>query len=95
MQPCCAIFWSSNVSRVNVNKRASLNSLPPEDRAAWRRHNLQTLAESSALPFEEKLAILEDLEEITVAMGYQRDPITGRLRKSKLLSQGQGEKSKD
>lgn len=65
-----------------MNKRAFLNSLPTEERAAWRRHNLQTLAESSALPFEEKLAILEDLEEITIAMGYQHDPITGRLRKS-------------
>ena len=84
MQRCCAIFWSSNVIRLNVNKRASLNSLSPEERGAWRRHNLQTLSESSALAFEEKLAILEDLEEITIAMGYQRDPGTGRLRKSKL-----------
>jgi hypothetical protein len=67
-----------------MNKRASLNSVPKEERAAWRRHNLQTLAESAALPLEEKLAILEDLEEITIAMGYQRDPTTGRLRKSKL-----------
>ena len=67
-----------------MNKRASLNSVPKEERAAWRRHNLQTLAESAALPLEEKLAILEDLEEITIAMGYQRDPITGSLRKSKL-----------
>jgi hypothetical protein len=82
MQRCCAIFWSSNVSRMNVNKRASLNSLSPEERAAWRRHNLQTLAESAALPFEEKLRILEDLDRITIAMGYERDPITGRLRKS-------------
>ncbi len=84
MQRCCAIFWSSNVSRMNVNKPASLNSLSPEERAAWRRHNLQTLAESSALPFEEKLALLEDLEEIAIAMGYERDAVTGRLRKSKL-----------
>ena len=65
-----------------MNKRAFLNSLPKEERAAWRRHNLQTLAESAALPFEEKLTILEDLEELAVAMGYQRDPLTGRLRKS-------------
>ena len=65
-----------------MNKRASLNSLSPTERAAWRRHNLQTLAESSALPFEEKLAILEDLDELTIAMGYERDPVTGRLRKS-------------
>jgi hypothetical protein len=65
-----------------VNKRAFLNSLPKEERAAWRRHNLQTLAESSALPFEEKLAILEDLEELTIAMGYERDASTGRFRKS-------------
>ena len=67
-----------------MNKRASLNSLSPEERAAGRRHNLQTLAASVALPLEEKLAILEDLEKITIAMGYQRDPVTGRLRKSKL-----------
>lgn len=66
---------------MNVSKGASLNSLSPEERAAWRRHNLQTLAQSSALPFEEKLAILEDLEELTVAMGYERDRGTGRLRK--------------
>jgi hypothetical protein len=66
---------------MNMNERASLNSLSPEERTAWHRHNLQTLAESSALPFEEKLAILEDLEELTVAMGYERDPDTGRLRK--------------
>jgi hypothetical protein len=52
--------------------------------AAWRRHNLHTLAESAALPLEKKLTILEDLEEITIAMGYQRDPVNGRLRKSKL-----------
>jgi hypothetical protein len=64
-----------------VNKPASLNPFSPKERAAWRRHNLQTLAESSALPFEEKLAILEDLEKITVAMGYERDLGTGRLHK--------------
>ena len=64
-----------------MNKRASLNSLSPEEHAAWRRHNLKTLAESAALPFEEKLTILEDLEGLTVAMGYERDPGTGRLRK--------------
>jgi len=64
-----------------VNKHASLNSLSPEEHAAWRRHNLKTLAESAALPFEEKLTILEDLEGLTVAMGYERDPGTGRLRK--------------
>ena len=68
---------------MKVNKRASLK-LSEEERVAWRRHNLQTLAESAALPFEEKLTILEDLEETTIAMGYQRDPVTGRLRKSKL-----------
>jgi hypothetical protein len=66
-----------------VNRRVSLK-LSEEERAAWRRHNLHTLTESAALPFEEKLAILEDLEKITIAMGYQRDPVTGHLRKSKL-----------
>jgi hypothetical protein len=69
-----------------VNKRASPSSLSPEEREAWRRHNLQTLADSCALPFEEKLAILEDLEELTIAMGYERDPGTGRLRKSNSLA---------
>ena len=64
-----------------MNKRISLK-LPKEEFAAWRKHNLQTLAESSALPFEEKLMILEDLEETIIAMGYQCDPVTGRLRKS-------------
>ena len=67
-----------------MNKRTSVNSLSQDERAACRRHNLQTLAEFAALPFEEKLAILEDLEELTITMGYQRDPITGRLRKSNL-----------
>ena len=66
-----------------MNRRVSLK-LPKEERAAWRRHNLHTLAESAALPLEEKLTILEDLEATIIAMGYQRDPITGRLRKSKL-----------
>jgi hypothetical protein len=42
------------------------------------------LTESAALPLEEKLTILEDLEELTIAMGYERDPNTGRLRKFKL-----------
>ena len=82
MRRCCATFFRCNVIRLRlVNKRASLNSLSQEERAAWRRHNLHTLAESAALPFEEKLTILEDLEELTVAMGYERDPGTGRLRK--------------
>jgi hypothetical protein len=61
------------VIRVKVHKCASLNSLPTEERLAWRRHNLQTLTESSALPFKEQLAILEDLEKLTVAMVYERD----------------------
>ena len=65
---------------MKVNKRASLK-LSEEERVAWRRHNLHTLTESVALPLEEKLGILEDLEEIAIAMGYQRDPGTGRLRK--------------
>jgi hypothetical protein len=56
--------------------------LSPEECAAWRRHNLDTLAEDAALPFEEKLKILEDLEQITIAMGYERDLNTGPLRKS-------------
>jgi hypothetical protein len=65
-----------------MTEQDAMKSLSESDRAAWHRHNLQTLAESSALPFEEKLAILEDLEELTIAMGYERDPSTGRLRKS-------------
>ena len=67
-----------------MNRRARLNSLSPNERAAWRRHNLRTLTESAALTLEEKLTILEDLEELAIAMGYERDPSTGRLRKSKL-----------
>ncbi|MFZ0915338.1 MAG: hypothetical protein WAN04_00435 [Candidatus Udaeobacter sp.] len=65
-----------------MNKPACLNSLPKEERVAWHRHNLQTLAESSALAFEQKVAILEDLEELTIAMGYELDASTGRFRKS-------------
>jgi len=81
MRRCCATFFRCRVIKVAVNKRASSNSLQTEEPAAWRRHNLQTLAESAALPFEEKLAILEDLEELTIVMGYERDPGSGRLRK--------------
>ena len=80
---------------MNVKKRASFNSLSPEERAAWRRHNLQTLAQSSALPFKEKLTILEDLEELTIAMGYERDPNTGRLRRSKLMSKSRNESAQE
>jgi len=76
MRRCCATFFN-----VAMSKRPALNSLTTEERAAWRMHNLQTLAESSALPFEEKLAILEDLEELAIAMGYEHDRNTGRLRK--------------
>jgi hypothetical protein len=72
------------VKQSKVNKRASLDSWSSEEHASWHRHNLQTLAESSALSFEEKLAILEDLEELAIAMGYERDPSTGRLRKPNL-----------
>jgi hypothetical protein len=76
--------YSSGATRseYTMNKPASLNSLPKEERAAWHRHNLQTLAESSALAFEEKMAILEDLEELAIAMGYELDASTGRFRKS-------------
>ena len=64
------------------DNETSNGSLTTEEHAAWRKHNLQTLAESSALSFEEKLAILEDLEGLTIAMGYERDGDTGRLRRS-------------
>jgi hypothetical protein len=67
-----------------MNTPAFLNSLPKEERAAWRRHNLHTLTEAAALSLEEKLTILEDLEELAIALGYERDPNTGRLHKSKL-----------
>ena len=60
----------------------SMKSLSRSDRAAWRKHNLEDLAETAAFSFEEKLAILEDLEELTIAMGYERDASTGRFRKS-------------
>jgi hypothetical protein len=65
-----------------VKKQPFLKPLSETDRAAWRKHNLQDLAESLALPFEEKMAILEDLELLAISMGYQRDPATGRLRKA-------------
>ena len=64
-----------------MNKQPVLNPLSESDRAAWRKHNLQDLADSVALPFEVKMAILEDLEQRAISMGYQRDPTTGRLRK--------------
>jgi hypothetical protein len=62
---------------VNVNKRASPNSLSPEDRAAWRRHNLQTLAESSALPFEQKMSIPLITDPVAAATRIRRgEPLT-------------------
>lgn len=64
-----------------MNKQPFLKPLSESDRAAWRNHNLQDLAESAALPFGEKMAILEDLEELAISMGYERDGATGRLRK--------------
>ncbi|HET9367363.1 MAG TPA: hypothetical protein VFO22_04775 [Candidatus Udaeobacter sp.] len=64
-----------------MNESEPVRPLSESDRAAWRKHNLEDLAESAALSFEEKLAILENLEQITIAMGYRRDPATGRLRK--------------
>jgi hypothetical protein len=60
----------------------SMKPLSRSDRVDWRKHNLEDLAETAALSFEEKLAILEDLEDLTIAMGYERDPSTGRLRRS-------------
>jgi hypothetical protein len=66
-----------------MNKKIAMRPLTDRDRAAWRKHNLETLAESVALPFGEKVAILEDLEQITIALGYRRDPATGRLYKSR------------
>lgn len=63
--------------------RSSPNSPSPDERAAWRAHNLQTLAESVALSFDQKMAILENLEQVAIAMGYQRDLATGRLSKTR------------
>ena len=65
-----------------MTEQDSMKPLSRSDRAAWRKHNLEDLVETAALSFEEKLAILEDLEELTIAMGYQRDPSTGRFCKS-------------
>ena len=58
-----------------------LKPLSESDRAAWRKHNLADLHDAVALPFEKKIAILEELEQIAISMGYQRDPATGRLHK--------------
>ena len=62
-------------------KRILVFPVTDRDRAAWRKHNLETLAQSAALPFDKKVAILEDLEQITIALGYRRDAATGRLHK--------------
>jgi hypothetical protein len=64
-----------------VNSPPSLSPLSENERAAWRKQNLHDLAESVALSFEEKIAILEDLEQRLIGMGYQRDGATGRLYK--------------
>lgn len=64
-----------------MNKKIAMPQITERDRGAWRKHNLETLAASAALPFGEKVAILEDLEQITIALGYRRDPATGRLHK--------------
>lgn len=64
-----------------MNDKIAMPQITDRDRTAWRKHNLETLAESAALPFGEKVAILEDLEQITIALGYRRDAATGRLHK--------------
>lgn len=59
----------------------TLRELTDRDRAAWRKHNLETLLDGMALSFGEKLMVLQDLEEMTIALGYTRDVATGRLTK--------------
>lgn len=61
--------------------KSTVRELTDQERSAWRKHNLETLAESMALPFAEKLAILEELEQVTISLGYRRDAATGRLHK--------------
>lgn len=74
-----------------MNKKTTVPQLTERERAAWREHNLETLAESAALSFGEKVAILENLEEITIALGYRRDAATGRLHKTGLSNLASGE----
>lgn len=68
--------------RAAVNDQSSVKRLTAEERAAWRKQNLADLAEAMALPFGEKVQILQDLEEMSLALGYTRDPATGRLTKN-------------
>ena len=63
----------------NSDHPPSIHPISERDRAGWRAHNLETLRESAALPFEEKIRVLEDLEGVALAFGYQHDPATGRL----------------
>ena len=57
----------------------TVRALSERERAAWRAHNLENLRESAAWSFEHKLLVLEELEEVALASGYQRDPATGQL----------------
>lgn len=64
-----------------MNQPTFVRPLPDGERPAWRTHNLQILAESALLLFEETFAILEDAREMIIAIGCPCVPVTGRLRK--------------
>jgi hypothetical protein len=51
-----------------VSKTSSKSELSLEDeKAAWRRHHIESLLESASLPFSKKIQMLEDMEEVAKA----------------------------
>jgi hypothetical protein len=46
----------------------NLRSISPEDRKRWEDHNIQTLREWRAIPFTEKIRMLEEMEDLARSM---------------------------
>ncbi|MFZ3375484.1 MAG: hypothetical protein WA183_08015 [Chthoniobacterales bacterium] len=38
-----------------------------EEKAAWRRHHIESVLQSAALPFSRKIQMLEEMEEVARA----------------------------
>ena len=51
-----------------MSKTSSKSELSLEDeKAAWRRHHIESLLESASLPFSKKIQMLEEMEEVARA----------------------------
>jgi hypothetical protein len=51
------------VSKISSKSELSLE----EEKEAWRRHHIESLLESAALPFSKKIQMLEEIEEVARA----------------------------